>query len=153
MKTFHVGSNLRAEQEREGCRSSPVKTSVWTTLCTLLCLWVCVCVCEGLPALSFSSNYFHVRTTANPSRPSYGNTLLPPAPSPSANYCMLACSVCTSLLWIMGFYSVCSVHLHHCLSVSPHVQNCIKQHFLAFTCKIFAEFVWETQMHEGAASL
>lgn len=47
---------------------------------------VSVCVFEGLTALSFSCNYLRVGTTANPTRPLYGNTFLPPALSPCANY-------------------------------------------------------------------
>lgn len=45
-----------------------------------------VSVFEGLTALTFSCNYLCVGTTANPTRPSYSNTFLPPALSPCANY-------------------------------------------------------------------
>lgn len=55
--------------------------------CAFVCVCVkCVCVFEGLTALSFSCNYLRAGTTANPTRPSNGNTFLPPAPAPCANY-------------------------------------------------------------------
>ncbi len=91
-------NTLRKEKEKRrctgggGCRSMSHSKDLGASyvVYVLLPVSVCVCACvrvfEGLTALPFSSNYLRVGTTANPTRPSYGNTFLPPVLSPSANY-------------------------------------------------------------------
>lgn len=105
-----------APREEGGCRSSPTKVILKTLVQATLCMRFSLreCVFKGLTALPFSRNYLCVGTTANPTRPSYGNMFVPPAPLPVLIMYSLFMRVCLYFLCVcMCLFCLCSEAIHY----------------------------------------